>query len=158
MHLSTHFSAEPPLFSRPARASVTSAGASNPFSSTAGGTSSSSSVGSISGSGANPQNQQQPTRKQQLIKQITEQLQRDLDKAYTKLIREKEEVEDSKERLKRSQLLVEDKIKQGRIDLQRIKTLTLDLQNEKTPQLEKWIQDLEATIAAEENPNSRDFE
>jgi len=98
-------------------------------------------------------------RKEQLISRITEKLQQDLDERYNKLITEKDKVEDRHERLKLNEKLVAERIEQGRKDLARIKTLSLDIQNEKMPHLERWIAELDAAAGgAQQQQQDQDFE
>ena len=100
-------------------------------------------------------------RKEQLITRITEKLQHDLDERYNNLIAQKEKVEDRHERLKLNEKLVAERIEQGRKDLARIKTLSLDIQNEKMPHLERWIAELDAAGGAQQQSQQQqdqDFE
>lgn len=131
--MSTLFSAEPPLFSRPQH-SIRTASAERVSLGSNGGSSR-----ATSATGAKDERNPPASKKMQLIAQITEHLQKELDKSYDKLIREKEMEEDSQEVLRRSQKLVEEKIRVGKKDLSRIRELTLDIANEKRPMLEKWF-------------------
>ena len=64
-------------------------------------------------------------------------------------------MEGSYERLQHNRALVEDKILSGRRDASRMKTLALDLRNEKMPMLEKWSAELPAV--EEQNRDFRSY-
>ena len=151
LQLSSLFSAEPPLFSKSVGGHGSASSSSSSSLSSSSPASSSSSAAAAAAAAASVAE----SRKQLLIRQVTEKLQQELDKSFTKLLSEQEELEGSYERLQHNRALVEDKILSGRRDASRMKTLALDLRNEKMPMLEKWSAEL--PTVEEQNRDFRSY-
>jgi len=98
-------------------------------------------------------------KKQQLIRKLTEDLQRELDRRLTRLIREKEDVEDVNARLKESQRHVNQSIERAKRDLKRLTDMTTDMEMQRLPALLAWVAELDRGEAAAAAPaEQRDLE